>query len=341
MKLVEKMLESKVLWYGVSTVIIIGLILSTDVSKFISSLSQINPLIMGMAFFSGVSIFLVWGFVWHSFFKKLDIDSDLLKSYKICLAGNFMNSVTPLGQTGGEPFMAYIVSNNTNASYERSLSAVIISDVVNAAPLITYSSASIVYLFLIGETSNLIFKIAYMIVILVSTILALGYLAVYERNRVAKLWKRFSDYAEESSSKKRYTKYLQIIEQKLHEIKNSFSDVSKDPVHLVKILLIAHLALPTQIIALYLILAGLGVDPAIPGIILTITLGSLAVFSPTPGGSGTFEAAFAALLILFYPGEIAPNMAVAAAVLYRLTTYWPGIPLGYLSLLNLKRGKEK
>jgi hypothetical protein len=31
-----------------------------------------------------------------------------------------------------------------------------------------------------------------------------------------------------------------------------------------------------------------------------------------------------------------PGPALAAAVLFRLTTYWPGIPLGYLALISLE-----
>ena len=60
---------------------------------------------------------------------------------------------------------------------------------------------------------------------------------------------------------------------------------------------------------------------------------SLANFSPTPGGSGAYEAAMATILstLLGVPG----SLAVTVGILYRFTTFWPGLIIGYLSISTL------
>jgi uncharacterized protein (TIRG00374 family) len=87
--------------------------------------------------------------------------------------------------------------------------------------------------------------------------------------------------------------------------------------------------------SLRFVLLSLGIRPDFTPIYFTVTLSSLASFSPTPGGSGTFEAAFSGLMVFFFEVNIAT--AVTAAVLFRLTTYWPGLVIGYISLVGLER----
>lgn len=337
----ERVKNSKILWYTVSTLILIALLLTADIEDFLSALSKIDPLLMSLAFVSGLSIFLIWGYVWHSFFRKMGINSSLKKSYQMFLAGNFMNSITPLGQFGGEPVMAYIVSENTNTTYERSLSSVMASDIINTVPLVTYSCIGLSYLLIIGKTTNFIANLAYTMSLVLLFIISFIYLVKFERKKIESLGKTISTKIKNTLEEKEHLiSYVDIVENKINEIKKSLKDASGDPKHLIKVLFVAHLGLPTQIISLYLILLGLGVEATLPGIILTLILGGLATFSPTPGGTGTFEAAFSGLLLIFFP-EMPLNIAVAAAVLHRITTYWPGLPIGYLALISLKRGSKK
>lgn len=55
---------------------------------------------------TGMSVMLVFGFTWHRFLHKLDIKHSYLESLKLFYSGQFLNSVTLLGQFGGEPAMA-------------------------------------------------------------------------------------------------------------------------------------------------------------------------------------------------------------------------------------------
>ncbi|MFB6190552.1 MAG: lysylphosphatidylglycerol synthase transmembrane domain-containing protein, partial [Candidatus Nanohaloarchaea archaeon] len=124
----------KLLWFGVSTAIIGAVIYFADVSKFLEAVRQANGWYLIPALGLGLSVFSIWGFTWYSFFRKIGISISYLKSLRMFMAGMFMNSITPVGQFGGEPFMAYVVERNVDVSYEKAFSTVLSADIVNAVP---------------------------------------------------------------------------------------------------------------------------------------------------------------------------------------------------------------
>lgn len=335
MNSIKKVLkDSKLIWYGVSTLILGLLIYFADVNKFIQALRTVDLFYMSLAMISGLSVFLVWGYIWDSFFNNLDIDVSFGKSLHMFMAGNFMNSVTPLGQLGGEPFMAYVVSENTEASYEKSLSAVMSADLINSIPFMVYATTGFAYLLIYGTLNARIEDVIIVVSVLTLLVAGLIYLLWFDR----KLLEKWSHGAVEFIGNRFNVteEYVEPLKEKITEIKKTFESIGEDPGHLLKTATISHLAPVTQFICLYFIMKGLSIEPNFIAIYLTVILAGLAMFSPTPGGSGTYEATFAGLLVLFYP-ELGLDEAVASAVLFRLTTYWPGIPIGYYSLIKMKK----
>jgi Predicted integral membrane protein len=173
---IKKIGDSKIVWYTISTVVLAALIYLADFEDFITAITRVNLFYMSLAFFFGMSVFLVWGYVWHSFFRELGIETSLKKSYKLFMAGNFMNSVTPLGQLGGEPFMAYIVSENTNSTYEKSLSAIVSSDLLNTIPILVYTLLIFTYIFLFGSVRRFYAETGLLLLALTFIALATGWL---------------------------------------------------------------------------------------------------------------------------------------------------------------------
>ncbi|MFB6190551.1 MAG: lysylphosphatidylglycerol synthase domain-containing protein [Candidatus Nanohaloarchaea archaeon] len=84
-------------------------------------------------------------------------------------------------------------------------------------------------------------------------------------------------------------------------------------------------------------LLSMGVSSDFTPLYFVLVLSSFGNFSPTPGGSGTFEALMAAVLTFFLP-HITFATALAVAIIFRLTTYWPGLAIGYLALNSLGNG---
>ena len=129
------------------------------------------------------------------------------------------------------------------------------------------------------------------------------------------------------------------MKEKITAVKEAFLEAGKNPRLLLEATVITHLTFITQIASLYVILLSLGLEPLIPAIYFTVMLAGVATFSPTPGGSGTFEAAFAGILMLFYPVNLAT--ALTAAILFRLMTYWPALLIGYLAFVKLSTPDRK
>lgn len=325
--------KSKLLWYGITTLIFAALLYFADLGRFLVAIYNTEPLYFSAALVSGLSFFPVIAYVWHRVFRQADIEVSYPNSLKMFLAGNFLNSITPLGQFGGEPLMAYVVSKKTGASYEKSLSCVVSSDMINAVPLVTYLLAGMLYISIFGEFSNLLLKITYLAIPLILSGIIFAYLLWFEDKILEEFLIGMINQFESKIG--RGEKYLRSARDRIREMKKSFQNVGEERMALAKNMIFPHIAIGFQFLSLYFIFLGQGINPTVVSTYLIVIVSAAATFSPTPGGSGTFEAVFIAITQVFYPG-IGFDTALAAAVLFRLTTYWPGIPIGYIALLKLR-----
>ncbi len=322
------------LWFGVSTAIIAAAVYFADFGEFLGAVRRANTWYLVPAFALGLSSFGIWSYVWYSFFKTMELRISYLKSFWLFMAGHFMNSITPAGQFGGEPFMAYIISRNTDASYEKAFSTVISADIVNAVPSFTFVLGGAFYLMLFGSINQLVLQAVYMSLLVIAVGGVLVYLLWFKSGRVEEALIRFSRFISDKTG--RGAKIADTIEEKLRNVQESFRRVGESPWHLVKVTAISHLIFIFQIGCLYFILLSLGVEPDIAPLYFVLSLSLLAIFAPTPGGSGAVEAAMAGLLNFFISMSFAS--AVAAAIIFRLTTYWPGLIVGYIAINTLENG---
>lgn len=332
MKLPIEVGRKELIWFGVTGVLFLILLYFADVNEFLTSIGRADPSFFSVALVVGFSSLLVWAWVWHRFFGKMGIESAPSRTVRMFLTGHFLNSITPLGQFGGEPIMAYVISDTTGTDYERALACVISADILNAAPFFTFTFGGLVYLAVVGSLDGLLVELGAISVIL----LIVGGLVAYL------LWSENSTLGETS------IKTLEAIEKRVDRgesvfrslkdgvdrIEDSFRKAGNDPVFLLKTALLSHLAILAQIVSLYFVFLSIGLEPEIVPLYFIVNLSVIATVSPTPGGSGTYEAAFSGLVTFFFPVGLAT--ALTAAVLFRLTTYWPGLLAGYPSLLTLK-----
>ncbi|MFB6203638.1 MAG: YbhN family protein [Candidatus Nanohaloarchaea archaeon] len=323
--------DSRALWFGVTTLIFAAMIYFADVGKFLDAVRSAKLLPLVPAFFFGMVVFLIWANTWYSFFRQMNLDVSYRKTLKLFMAGNFMNSVTPLGQFGGEPFMAYVINRNTDASYERSLSAVFSADVVNGAPVLTFIFGGALYMLFFKSVNDLFLQVTYIALLVFllggSIIYTLWFRAGTIEDQVLSLLERLSGVLGRGES------LVRKADRWTDRFEESFQMIGEEPEDLFRVAVIAHLSFLSQVFCLYFILFSLGMDPDFTPLYFVLAVSGLAQFSPTPGGSGTFEAAMASVLTVFM--SLSFPVALIAAILFRMTTYWPGIALGYLALLSL------
>ncbi|MFB6203637.1 MAG: YbhN family protein [Candidatus Nanohaloarchaea archaeon] len=325
--------DNKWLWFGVATLILVGMVYFSDTGKIIDSLGKADllPLIPALVF--GMAVFPVWANTWYQFLKKMGLDLSYLYTLRLFMAGSFMNSVTPLGQFGGEPFMAYVINQNTESGYERSLSAVLSADIVNALPGFSFVIGGTFYMLFFKSVNDLVLQLAY-----VSTVvMMLGGALVYV------LWFRagliegyvFASLEKVSDFLGRGESLVDRAEDWLDELEESFDMIGENPRHLLETAAVAHLSFLFQVLSLYFIMFSLGMDPDFTPLYFVLAVGDLAQFSPTPGGTGAYEAMMAGVLNVLM--GVPPHLAIIIGVLFRLTTYWPGLLIGYISLATIDK----
>ncbi|MFB6242441.1 MAG: YbhN family protein [Candidatus Nanosalina sp.] len=326
----------KLLWFGVSTAMIAGMIYFADVGKFFQALRTAKLVYLAPAFVAGMSGFLVWTYVWYSFFRRMQLHIKYTKVLRMFLAGHFLNSITPLGQFGGEPFMAYIISRNTEASYEKAFSTVFSADIVNAVPAFTFILGGAAYLLFLGSVNQIVLQTVYLALLATVVGGTLVYLLWFRAGKIEsgllRMLQKISDTVGRGQS------VVERAEESLDRVQESFAMVGEQPGHLMKVAAVAHSSFIVQIISLYFILLSVGVTSDFTPLYFVVTLAALANFAPTPGGSGAFEGAMAGLLTFFIQIDFASALVVA--ILFRMTTYWPGLLLGYISFNTLEHGEN-
>ena len=320
------------IWFIVSGALLAGLVYLADIGEFVASLRRADTSLFLVALVVGFSSLLVWAWVWHRFFETVGIEATVSQTVRMFLTGNFLNSITPLGQFGGEPIMAYIVSETTDVEYEKTLACVISADVVNATPFFTFTLGGILYLGVFGSLRGPLVEIAALSVVLLGLLSLVAYLLWSDDRNLGAILVRLTDALEARLG--RAESLFESVRESVEGIEKAFQKAGNDRRFLITTAAISHLAILAQIVSLYFVFRSLGLPTEFVPLYLIVNLSVIATLSPTPGGAGTYEAAFAGLTTLFYSVDLAT--AVTAAVLFRLTTYWPGIPVGAVALLTLR-----
>ncbi|MDY6766278.1 MAG: flippase-like domain-containing protein, partial [Candidatus Nanohaloarchaea archaeon] len=231
------------------------------------------------------------------------------------------NSVTPLGQFGGEPCIAYLLSRDSAIRIEESFGAVLAADIINTVPFFTFSFLGIViflFYFPLGGTVSFLLKA----VIGLTVLVAAAFLAVWRyRATTLRLLEALGtrlaagiDHMEVDgdSLKERGEGFYTVFEELLAERRT-----------IGVALAVAHLSSLLSVAALYLLLLSLGVDAPTSALLFILPASMLAGYLPLPGGLGGIELVLAGLLNAV--AGVALPVASAAALLYRLFTYWLGM----------------
>ncbi|MFB6100760.1 MAG: lysylphosphatidylglycerol synthase transmembrane domain-containing protein [Candidatus Nanohalobium sp.] len=343
----EKRLPSRtkeILLFGVSTAILAALIYISGPEKFVEAVSDARLIYLVPAVILGTSSLLVWSFTWYRVFQRTGIKAGFGDSVKLQLAGGFLNHITPFGQAGGEPFMAYIISSNTDASYEKSLSSVLSADILNILPPFTFVFGGAIYILFFHSITSIVIQAVYASIIVLLFGGGIVYLLWFEAGKIEGALLKT---AEKLSTKTgRGENLVERLEKRLEKFEDSIGKMGEDPVYLVKTIIAIHLGFILEVGALALVMYSLGFSPLLSYLYFILPLADLANTSPTPGGSGTYEFAMAALIVAvsetvtgFAGGAIALHTALLIGILYRITTYWPGLLLGYISLNMVQNGK--
>jgi uncharacterized protein (TIRG00374 family) len=258
---------------------------------------------------------LAWTKTWQVVLDAGGIEIPYRELIPTYLAATFANYTTPFGQAGGEPFIAYVLSADTEASYEESLASVSTADLMHLLPFFTFAGVGLAALAITGTippgASSILIGLA---------AIAIGIPAlVYGAWRRRDLVERVVTTLARPVTKHTDRVSMERIETRIDTFYSQIARIADEPRDLVVGIVFSYLgwicfAAPLYFAALAL---SLPVDPLLVAFLAPAS--SLAGFVPTPGGLGGVSTAMIALVVALTP--VGAGAAAALAILYRATSY--------------------
>lgn len=265
-----------------------------------------------------------WGKAWQVVLRVAGVQASYRRLVVTYFAATFANYVTPLGQAGGEPFIAYVLSTDTEASYQDSLASVVTADLLNLLPFFNFAAVGLAWLLLQASLPANAETLAQGLVVMAVGVPGLVYLGWRRRDAVeaAVLW-LVAPFAKRTGRVS-----VDDVRGRIDEFYAALERIARDPRALAYALVFAYVgwvffALPLYFSALTL---GLGDQVGLLLVLFVVPASTLAGLAPTPGGSGAVEGALGVLLIAL--AGVTEAQAGAVAIVYRVASYYFAILVG-------------
>ncbi|WP_164471629.1 lysylphosphatidylglycerol synthase transmembrane domain-containing protein [Halosimplex salinum] len=242
-------------------------------------------------------------------------------------AATFANYVTPLGQAGGEPFIAYVLSRDTEASYEDSLASVVTADLLNLLPFFTFAAIGTVVLVAQQTLSNRIRGVAGILVVFAVGAPVVAVLGWRSRRRLGALALRV---VAPVANRTRFVT-LDGIRERLRELNTAFERIAADRRALAHALAYSFVGWLFFALPLYFAVLAVGREISLFLVFFIVPASTLAGLTPSPGGLAGVEAALAGLLGTLGGFTFATGLSIA--IVYRLASYVFAVLVGGVAAL--------
>ncbi|MFC6838030.1 lysylphosphatidylglycerol synthase transmembrane domain-containing protein [Halomarina ordinaria] len=271
---------------------------------------------------------VAWGFALWNVLCTQAVDASLGQALLVHAAAGFANHVTPLGQAGGEPVTAWLLSRTVDTDYEVGLASVASLDAINVVPSLSFVTVGVSYYALTGTPAvrdrlGLAPAVVLVLAVALPTLAVLGW---RRRRGVERLfgaavegaWRRLAAVVPFVSLPERGA-----VGARVAGFRAAVERVAADRRRLAAAVCLSALGWAFQAVGLWATFLALGASIPVVLPFFVVPLGTLGGAVPTPGGLGGTEAVNVGLLTLLTG---APASTVVAAVLvhsvggYLLTT---------------------
>jgi hypothetical protein len=283
----------------------------------LAELRAANPYWIVLGCLSTVLGLMAWGKAWQVVLHVGEIDAPYRKLVVTYFAATFANYVTPLGQAGGEPFIAYVLSRDTEADYEQALASVVTADLLNLLPFFNFAAVGTVYLVLTrGVAGNGAAN---------GLAVALGAMAVGVPGIVWAGW-HWRDGVESiilgvvkplTAVTSRVT--VDGARERIERFYESVERIADEPRQLVVALAFSYVGWLLFALPMYFAVRAVDADVSLFMVFFIVPASTIAGIVPTPGGLGAVESALVGLLTNV--AGTAGGTAAAVATLYRVESY--------------------
>lgn len=311
-------------------VVIFGVLAAiSDPERTLTRLQTAHLPTVGLVVLVTLGWLFAWGLALRTVLGVLGIKVSPATAFGVFSGAMFANNVTPLGQAGGEPITALLISTVTDTAYEDGFAAIASVDTLNFFPSITLALLGAGYYATITTFSRQLRVATGAIVALAVLVPVGGYVLWRNRRRVrALLTDRLVPLVRWVLARIPGVPVPEpgAVATRIEGFVGSIERIAADRRALALALSASTLGWACQMGGLWLAFRAIGytVDPAV--VLFVVPMGAIAGAAPTPGGSGFIEGTLVVLLSVLLPVERAT--ALAAVVVFRGAVYWVPVAIG-------------
>ncbi len=323
--------------FGVAAVIIFLFVYAIGWDEVVSTLSKTDLGVFSLGLVSSFVCLVAWSAVWNRVLSVIDHALSRGRITLIFLSAMFANYVTPLGQVGGEPFIAYVLSKSSDIDYEHSLAAVMTSDFLNLIPFFSYAVVGFSYFVTRRSFNSDVRNYAAVFVVVAAVAVSAALFIWHRRDLVESFVLRVAGFLRKTVGKLSSNLRTALREEDVKERIDGFFETldlfSENRREMATAVVFSHIGWFFFILPLYTSFLSLGYNVPLGTTLLIIPVSGLAGFIPLPGGLGGVEIAIA--VTIFSLTGLSLPAASAAALLYRLCVYWFTLLVGGISSMYL------
>jgi len=311
-----------VLGFAVAGLLVYLLGAAVGWGETVARLRTTRPAWVVLACASTLSCFVAWGKTWHVVLEAVGVSVPYRKLFGTFLAGTFVNYVTPMGQAGGEPFVAYVLARDTEATYEQSLASVVTADLLRLLPFFTIGGLGLAYLLFDAGLAEPIRQFALLLVALavVLPMAVVGGWRFRDRLRAAVL------RALVPVARRTDRIALASVRDRIDRLYGAVEEIADSPRAIASAVAFSYVGWVLFALPLYFAGLALGtpVSLLLVGFVVPVTV--IVSFTPLPGGLAAIEGTLVFLLTAL--AALSTADAFAVTTVYRLASYWFVIGVG-------------
>lgn len=318
---------------GLLLLFLFGQAISWD--RVLVDIGRADPVWFLAALAVGLSTYLAWAMVLGNVLKMADLEVPPGRIIPLFFSATFANYVTPLGQLGGEPFIALVLSDNSDVPFERGLASVITTDLLNLVPFFAISIVGIGGFLIFGQVGPLVR--ASLLFLLLTAFLVVIFVAFlwYERQTALRvlvfLLRPVRRVLELVRSDAADMLTQEFLEEKMINFYETVETILDRRDLFWRALGFSTLGWMLFILPIFFLSVALGTFVPILVLFFVVPISTIGGFTPLPGGLAAIEILLTELLIVF--GGLGSSNALAVTLMYRIVIYW--IPLGIGGLLTI------
>lgn len=308
--------------------------------KFISRIGNIDKTLFLLVIMFNFLNILAFTITWR---YLIQARIGIYRLFTFFMAGTFINNITPTFGTGGEPVKAMLLGKETGTSKAECFAGVVSQRMLNMFPFLIIGGLGVGLLFLRSEVRLETWQI---IGLAFSIFLAFGLFGMtiyfYVKKDKLSLFVHsairflapFIGFVKKGFD---HQAYSDAVERSIDSFHGGLKNISHNRDGVLKATLLSFMGWVFDILAIYAVFLSLGEpDIHISILIITYTVSMMSSWLPLflPGGLGIVDVTMAELFIF---SGVSPEVALAAAWLYRLVSYWLNTVVGAFYLwLSLK-----